>query len=67
MLFPMGLATMIGAPMLRTLIWVEAGDHGDPNVKTPVRDRLIALSAPFEKPVTLQELPLRLSWRAVGQ
>ena len=39
---------------------MEAGDGGDPRVKTEVRDRLFALSAPFEgKGVVLQELPMR--------
>ena len=43
-----------------TVTWVEAGDGGDPAVKTAVRDRLISVSAPFEgKPHTLLELPLR--------
>ncbi len=43
-----------------TITWVEAGDGGDPRVKTEVRDRLFALSAPFEgKGVVLQELPMR--------
>jgi dipeptidyl aminopeptidase/acylaminoacyl peptidase len=42
-----------------TIVWVEAADGGDPRVKTPVRDRLIQLSAPFETPSTLVELPMR--------
>jgi len=49
-----------------TLTWVEAGDGGDPAVNTPVRDRILALSAPFDgSPTTLIELPMRLrsiSW-----
>lgn len=30
-----------------TLVWVEAQDGGDPNVKADVRDRLFFLAAPF--------------------
>ncbi|MCS7080488.1 MAG: prolyl oligopeptidase family serine peptidase [Chloracidobacterium sp.] len=30
-----------------TLVWVEAQDGGDPNVKADIRDRLFFLSAPF--------------------
>jgi hypothetical protein len=43
-----------------TLVWVEAGDGGDPKAKVAVRDRLAERSAPFEgKGVTLLELPMR--------
>ncbi len=43
-----------------TLVWVEAGDGGDPKVKVDVRDKLVELSAPFEgKGETLLELPMR--------
>ena len=43
-----------------TVTWVEAGDGGDPAVKTAVRDRLLSLSAPFtDKPQIVLELPLR--------
>ena len=31
-----------------TLYWVEAADGGDPAVETELRDRLLALDAPFE-------------------
>ena len=31
-----------------TLVWIEAGDGGDPKVKAAVRDRVMELSAPFE-------------------
>jgi dipeptidyl aminopeptidase/acylaminoacyl peptidase len=44
-----------------TLTWVEAGDGGDPAVKTEVRDRILALPAPFNgQPDTLLQLPMRL-------
>ena len=43
-----------------TLVWVEAGDGGNPKVKVAVRDRLVALSAPFTGAgVILLELPMR--------
>jgi dipeptidyl aminopeptidase/acylaminoacyl peptidase len=43
-----------------TISWVEAGDGGDPRVEAPVRDRLLALDAPFDgSPRKLAELPLR--------
>jgi dipeptidyl aminopeptidase/acylaminoacyl peptidase len=43
-----------------TVVWVEAGDGGDPKVKTPVRDSLVELTAPFDgKGATLLELPMR--------
>jgi dipeptidyl aminopeptidase/acylaminoacyl peptidase len=32
-----------------TLIWTEALDHGDPEVKVPKRDQLMQLPAPFSK------------------
>jgi dipeptidyl aminopeptidase/acylaminoacyl peptidase len=45
-----------------TLAWTEAGDHGDPNAKVEVHDRLFALDAPFDgKPTLLLESPMRLS------
>lgn len=31
-----------------TVVWVEAQDEGDPKKEVPVRDRVFALSAPFE-------------------
>jgi dipeptidyl aminopeptidase/acylaminoacyl peptidase len=55
---PRGFSWRNDAPA--TLVWVEAGDGGDPKVKAAVRDRLVELSAPFEgKGVTLLELPMR--------
>ncbi len=43
-----------------TLVWVEAGDGGNPKLAAAVRDRLVELSAPFEgRGVTLLELPMR--------
>jgi len=43
-----------------TVVWVEANDGGDPKVKTPVRDHLVELSAPFDgKGETLLDLPMR--------
>jgi dipeptidyl aminopeptidase/acylaminoacyl peptidase len=43
-----------------TLVWVEAGDGGDPKVKVAVRDRVVELAAPFEgNGATLLELPMR--------
>jgi dipeptidyl aminopeptidase/acylaminoacyl peptidase len=43
-----------------TVVWVEAGDGGDPKVKTEIRDRLLALSAPFDGPgLVVQNLPMR--------
>lgn len=43
-----------------TLVWAEAGDGGDPKKDTPVHDRLMAQSAPFEGHATvLLELPMR--------
>ena len=55
-------ATTPGAAMRpATLTWVEAADGGDPKVKTEVRDRLVALNAPFTgQPTTLLELSMRL-------
>jgi dipeptidyl aminopeptidase/acylaminoacyl peptidase len=44
-----------------TLVWVEAGDGGDPKVDAAVRDRLVELAAPFEaERTTMLELPMRL-------
>jgi dipeptidyl aminopeptidase/acylaminoacyl peptidase len=44
-----------------TLVWVEAGDGGDPKVTAAVRDRLMQLAAPFEGPgEVLLESPMRL-------
>lgn len=31
-----------------TLVWVEALDNGDPKMKVPHRDKVLALSAPFQ-------------------
>lgn len=43
-----------------TLVWAEAGDGGDPKKETPVHDRLMALSAPFDgQAAVLLELPMR--------
>jgi dipeptidyl aminopeptidase/acylaminoacyl peptidase len=44
-----------------TLTWLEAGDGGDPNVKTEIHDRLFTLSAPFEgKGAVVLESPMRI-------
>jgi dipeptidyl aminopeptidase/acylaminoacyl peptidase len=44
-----------------TVVWVEAGDGGDPKVAVTVRDRLLQLKAPFVGAgETLLESPLRL-------
>ena len=49
-----------------TVCWVEAQDGGDPSVATDVRDRVYALSEPFEgAPALLQSLEFRyagLTW-----
>ncbi len=43
-----------------TVAWVEAGDHGDPNAKVEIHDRLFMLPAPFDgKPILLAEIPMR--------
>ncbi len=43
-----------------TLVWAEAGDGGDPKADTPVHDRVISLSEPFEaQPTVMLELPMR--------
>jgi dipeptidyl aminopeptidase/acylaminoacyl peptidase len=43
-----------------TVVWVEAGDGGNPKLAVDIRDRLVELSAPFEgRGVTLLELPMR--------
>jgi dipeptidyl aminopeptidase/acylaminoacyl peptidase len=43
-----------------TITWAEAADGGDPRKKSELRDRLLALSAPFEgQPTTLLELAMR--------
>ena len=45
-----------------TLTWIEAGDGGDPSRPVAVRDRVLALSAPFsEKPAVVLESPLRVA------
>jgi dipeptidyl aminopeptidase/acylaminoacyl peptidase len=50
-----------------TLIWVEAADGGDPAINSPVRDRILALSAPFDvQATTLLELPMRFRSVAWG-
>jgi dipeptidyl aminopeptidase/acylaminoacyl peptidase len=55
-----------------TLVWVEALDRGDPQVKVPHRDRVLALTAPFsDAPRELAKTQFRfsgLSWteRGVG-
>jgi dipeptidyl aminopeptidase/acylaminoacyl peptidase len=44
-----------------TLTWLEAGDGGDPNVKTEIHDRLFTLAAPFEgKGNVVLESPMRI-------
>jgi dipeptidyl aminopeptidase/acylaminoacyl peptidase len=44
-----------------TLVWTEAQDGGDPKTKTAVRDRLMALAAPFSgKAELLLTSPLRI-------
>jgi dipeptidyl aminopeptidase/acylaminoacyl peptidase len=44
-----------------TLTWIEANDGGDPAKKVDVRDRLMALSAPFDSAATaMLEAPMRL-------
>jgi dipeptidyl aminopeptidase/acylaminoacyl peptidase len=49
-----------------TVVFAEAGDGGDPNVKVDVHDRVLMLPAPFTAPpVVLAELPMRfrgLDW-----
>ena len=49
-----------------TVCWVEAQDGGDPSVAADVRDRVYALSEPFERaPATCQSLEFRyagLTW-----
>jgi len=43
-----------------TLVWAEALDGGDPKAKTPLRDRLLSLSAPFRgEPIELMKLEQR--------
>jgi dipeptidyl aminopeptidase/acylaminoacyl peptidase len=43
-----------------TVAWAEAADHGDPNAKVDIHDRLFILSAPFTaQPTLLAELPMR--------
>ena len=50
-----------------TLVWAVAGDGGNPDTKAEVRDRVMALSAPFEgEPATMLELPMRLSTGGYG-
>ena len=45
-----------------TVVWVEAGDGGDPNKQAEVRDRIFVLDAPFtEKPRVMAELPMRFA------
>ena len=49
-----------------TVCWVEAQDGGDPAAETDVRDRVYALSEPFDRaPALLQSLEMRyagLTW-----
>ena len=43
-----------------TIVWVEAGDGGDPRKEAAVRDTLFALDAPFDgTPRKLIDLPIR--------
>ncbi len=50
-----------------TLLWVEAADEGDPRREVDVRDRLLALSAPFDgEPTTLASLTLRYAGLQAG-
>jgi dipeptidyl aminopeptidase/acylaminoacyl peptidase len=53
-----------------TLVWVEALDRGDPQVKVPNRDRVLALSAPFsDGPRELAQTQFRfsgISWTERG-
>ena len=43
-----------------TIVWVEAGDGGDPRKEAAVRDTVFLLDAPFEgTPRKLVELPIR--------
>jgi dipeptidyl aminopeptidase/acylaminoacyl peptidase len=43
-----------------TVVWVEAGDGGDPRKEAAVRDTLLALDAPFDgTPRKLIDLPVR--------
>jgi dipeptidyl aminopeptidase/acylaminoacyl peptidase len=45
---PMGPREYVWRPSApATLIWVEALDRGNPHVRVPYRDRVMALSAPF--------------------
>lgn len=46
-----------------TLLWTEALDQGDPKVAVPMRDRIVALSAPFTGPPTTFA---ETEWRAGG-
>ncbi len=44
-----------------TLTWIEAADGGDPRKDTPVHDRLMMASAPFDaQPMAVLESPMRL-------
>jgi dipeptidyl aminopeptidase/acylaminoacyl peptidase len=55
---PRGVGWRADAPAMLT--WVEALDGGDAGREAPLRDRLVALDAPFTgAPVTMAELPLR--------
>ncbi len=50
-----------------TLVWAVAGDGGNPDTKAEIRDRVMALSAPFEgQPAVILELPMRLSRGSYG-
>ncbi|HUL72713.1 MAG TPA: prolyl oligopeptidase family serine peptidase [Vicinamibacterales bacterium] len=46
-----------------TLIYTEALDKGDPAVKAPFRDRIVAIKAPFTAPPTEW---FKTEWRAAG-
>ena len=43
-----------------TVAWVEAADHGDPDAKVDIHDRLYILPAPFTaSPTVLASIPMR--------
>ena len=51
-----------------TVAWVEAGDHGDPNAKVDIHDRLFTLPAPFNaKPTAPRRTPHALPRRRLVQ
>lgn len=65
---PVGFSSAIKGPRSHswradapaTVVWAEAQDGGDPKVKTDIRDKVFALSSPFNSaPVEMMALPLR--------